>query len=64
MGRKDKRPESQPDRNTADEVSSKATDSSVFEEQQAEGGQTRGGEERGPEPGQYTQAGSPGYTPR
>lgn len=63
MGRKDKRPQSQPDRNTAGEISEKATDRTIFDEQ-GPTSQTEGGEERGPEPGQYTDAGSPGQTRR
>lgn len=63
MSRKDRRPESQPERNTAEEKSSKATDKSQFHEQPPEG-QTQGSQERGPEPGHYTDKGSPGYTPR
>ncbi len=52
MSRKDKRPESQPERNFADEVSEKATDRTIFDTQGSEG-QTRGGNERGPNPGQW-----------
>jgi hypothetical protein len=63
MGRKDKRPESRPDRNTADEKSRKANDLEGFADETGEG-QTGGQFERGSEPGQYTDAGSPGQTRR
>ena len=63
MSRKDKRPESQPARNTAEEKSRKATEKGIFEEEPG-GSQTEGSEERGPDPGQYTDKGSPGYLGR
>lgn len=63
MGRKDKRPESRPERNTADEKSRKANDLEGLVDETG-GGQTNGQFERGPEPGQYTDAGSPGQTRR
>lgn len=63
MATRDRRPESQPERNTADEKSRKATDPNVFDDQ-AQEGQTPGSETRGPDPGQYTDRGSPGYQGR
>lgn len=63
MSRKDRTPESQKDRNTAGEISSKATDPTIFDTQGG-GGQSSDPEERGAEPGQYTDRGSPGYQGR
>ena len=63
MSRKDRRPESRRDRNTAGELSSKATDPHISDDETVEGF-TEGAQERGPEPGQYTDLGSPGLQKR
>lgn len=64
MSRKDKRPESNPERaKEGEEISRKATNPHIAEDEATEG-QTEGGQERGPEPGQYKDKGSPGYTPK
>lgn len=60
MATRDGRPESQPERNTAEGRRRKAADANVFDDQGQEG-QTPGSGTRGPDPGQYTDRGSPGY---
>jgi len=60
---KDCRPESRPERNFADERSKKATDPTIFDEQ-GDKSQTSGSQERDTEIGQFTDKGSPGYSPR
>ena len=62
MSRKDKRPQSLPDHTRPDDISSKATDPSIFDEQ-GPGSQTQGNAEAGVSAGQaknngnYTQMG-------
>lgn len=64
MAKKDRRPESNPERAKAGEqISRKATHQEGFEDEKGQG-QTGGGQEKGPEPGQFTEEGSPGYRPK
>ncbi len=61
MSRKDKRPESRPERNMPEEISDKATDPGIFNAEAMQG-QTQGANERGPQPGQYYDKGPGSYT--
>lgn len=63
MGRTDRRAQSIVDQQDTDERSREGMDPRADQDRNDEG-QTRGGAERGPEPGQYTDAGSPGQIKR